>query len=92
MATSEAMGSLVMADIRAVTRVTPGRGPVLGGGAGRDVDVDVVGVEEVLADAEHGALAAVAQRGLGALLHHLAELARQDEFALAWQQAAPSMR
>ena len=57
---------------------------VLRHGAFWQVDVDVVLLVEVLRQAEGiGAAADVGERGLRRLLHDVAELARQDELALA---------
>src|SRR6266545_3858933 len=61
-----------------------GRRPVLRDRALRDVDVDVDVLEEPLVEPERlGAAAHVAHRGLGGLLHHLAELPGDHELALA---------
>ena len=61
-----------------------GAGPVLGRCAGRDVDMDVVLLEQGRIDAQLRRPALhQAQRRLGALAHHLAELARQDQPAAA---------
>ena len=62
----------------------PGRGAVLRDRAGRDVDVDVARLEQLRVDAEPDRAALdQRQRRLRALAHHLAELAGQDEAALA---------
>ncbi len=59
------------------------RGTVLGDGAGRDVDVHVA-VEHLFLDVQpRGMRARVGPRGTCRLLHHIAQLAGQDEFALA---------
>ena len=58
-------------------------GPVLGDGALGEVDVDVLLLEQLGIDLERITPAAdVAQRCLGALLHDIAQLAREDQQAL----------
>ena len=70
-----------------------GRGAVLGDGALGHVQVQVDALEERVLDAE---LARVrpdpGQRGLGALLHHVAELAGEGEALLAEHLARPRCR
>ena len=55
--------------------------------------MNVVGVEKILTQIQPGALAPrIAQGGLGAFLHHVAQLAGQNELALARQQTAFNMQ
>jgi DNA mismatch repair protein MutS2 len=61
--------------------------------AGGDVDVEVALVEEVLRDAPAvGVGAHVAERGLGALLHDVAELTRERELAACRHRVASTNR
>ena len=83
-ATSLRIGLPVSSDAIATNMVTPADGPSLGMAPAGDVDVDVGLLEEVLVEAQPlGARADERQRRLRRLLHHVAELAGQDQLALA---------
>ncbi len=64
-----------------------GRGAILGDGAGRDVDVQILLRQEVRGNSELGrALPDVAEGGASGFLHHVAQLAGQYELAVARHQ------
>ena len=86
-ATSERTGTPRAADTIAVAIVTPGRRAVLGDGAGRHVDVDVLLAQELRRDAEvAGVLPDVRQRGARGFLHDAAQLTGQDHLTRAARQ------
>ena len=83
MATSQRTLALVHREMKAVAMVTPADGPVLGDGPLRDVDVEIVLLEEAVVDAElPGVGPGIAQGGLGGFLHDVAQGAGQGEVPL----------
>ena len=83
-ATSDRTGTPRAADTIAVAIVTPGRRAVLGDGAGRNVDVDVLLAQELRRDAEVArVLADVRERCARRLLHDASELAGQNDLTRA---------